>query len=396
MGHDISERLDYVPASLRVIRDMREKLACKPCQGSVSIAPVADKVIEGGMAAEGLLAHVLTSKYIDGLTLTRLNKIYARQGARLAESTLADFVRDTTYVLAPVARHIEAKVLESYFINQDDSGLRVLDRDHPKGIKRGHIWTFVGEARWAAYRYSPDWQGKHPVEFLTGYGGYIQGDGYAGINSLFDGSEHAPVRVGCWMHLRRYFYDALQAGDARAQIAMVIVHDVYELERLAKENAFDAGKRLDMRQERSMPLVNKLREWIGNTSNLAPPKTDLGKAITYATHQWPSLLVPFSDGRLEIDNGEAERRLKVLATGRKNWLFAGSDRGAERAAIALTVLGTAVLQGVDPLAYVTDVLRKIAGGWPSNRIDDLMPATWAEQLGQQVQAQKPAIPRLID
>lgn len=395
IGHDVSERLDYVPALLRVIRDMREKVACKPCQGSVSVAPAADKVVEGGMASEALLAHVLTSKFVDGLTLTRLSKIYARQGVHLAESTLGDFVRDATGALAGVARHIETQVLASRCINQDDSGLRVLDSDHAKGIKRGHIWVFAAEARWAAYRYTPDWKGKHPRAFLEGYSGYIQGDGYAGINGLF-GGDNSPTRVGCWMHCRRYFFDAHKAGDTRAAIALAYIHDIYDVERAAKDQNASTEQRLAMRQEQSLPLVKKLGAWIDDVAGRSPPKTDLGKAVTYARNQWQSLLVPFSDAQLEIDNGEAERRLKVLATGRKNWLFAGSDKGAERAAIALTVLGTAVLQGVDPLGYVTDTLRKIAGGWGASRVAELMPTVWAAQEGQQVQANKPVIPRFVE
>ena len=181
IGHTVSERLDYVPAHFRVIRDMSEKMACKPCQGSISVAPSATRLIEGGLATESILAHVLVSKYIDGLTLTRLRKIYARSGVHLAESTLGDFVRQTTMHLAVVSDYITKQVLQSHCINQDDTGIRVLDKDHPSGIRRGHIYANVGDGV-ISYQYAPNWKGEHPREFLRGYCGVVQGDGYAGIN----------------------------------------------------------------------------------------------------------------------------------------------------------------------------------------------------------------------
>jgi transposase len=394
IGHDVSERLDYVPASLRVIRDLREKVACKPCQGEVNVAPAVPKIVEGGLATEGLLAHVLVSKYVDGLPLTRLNKIFARSGVHLAPSTLGDFVRQASDALRSVARHIEAQVLQAHCINQDDTGLRVLDRDHPKGIKQGHIWAYVG-GPWVAYRYTPNWRGEHPKAFLAGYAGVIQGDGYSGIDGLFDGPDSVATRAGCMMHCRRYFFDAHKAGDTRAGIPLVWIHDLYKIERHAKDHGLSAEDRGRLRQQESLPLMAKLKAWIDATRGQAPPKTPLGKAITYATNKWGTLLVPFNDGRLEIDNGEAERRLRLLATGRKNWLFAGSDKGGERAATVLTVLGTALVQGVNPQAYLTAVLGRIAAGWPASRIAALMPLAWAQEAGQQAKAQQPSIPRLV-
>lgn len=327
IGHVVSERLDYEPACLRVIRDMREKMACKPCQGEVSIAPTAPKLVDGGMASESLIAHVAVSKYADGLTLTRLSNIYRRSGVTLTESTLGDFVRAAAHHLGFLATHLEQRVLRHHAINVDDTGLRVLDRDHPKGIKRGHIWTYVA-GNIVAYRYTPNWRGEHPCEFLRDYRGIIQADGYAGIKALFDGPQATATLAGCAMHFRRYFFDAYEAGDTRAGIALALIHDIYAIEREAKDANASPDTRLAMRQAKSLPLMEEIKRWIGDVEPQAPPKTPLGKTITYANNQWQALLVPFHDGRLEIDNGEAERRLKVLATGRRAWLFAGSDAGA--------------------------------------------------------------------
>lgn len=396
MGHAVSERLDYVPAVISVVQEKREKLACKPCQGSISIAPAAPHLIEKGLVTEGLLAHVVVSKYIDGLTLTRLTKIYARSGVHIAESTLGDFVRQAAMHLQCVAKHIEKKVLEAYCINQDDTGLRVLDREHPNGCKRGHIWAYAG-GPYVTYRYTPDWKGKHPKEFLVAYKGFVQGDGYTGIDGLFVNSDpaQAPTRVGCMMHCRRYFFDAHKAGDLAAGIPLALISQIYEIEAAAKEDSMTSDQRTELRQQRSLPLMNDLFRYIETVKMRTLPKSDLGKAITYATNQWTHLLVPFSDGRLEIDNGEAERRLKMVAIGRKNWLFAGSDAGGERAATLLTVLGTAVWQGVDPLAYLTAIFAKIAAGISAGSVAQLLPLAWADQSGQQISAQKTVLPRLI-
>jgi transposase len=279
-------------------------------------------------------------------------------------------------------------------IHQDDTGMRVLDREHPKGIKRGHIWALCG-GPWIVYRYAPNWRGEHPREFLDGYAGVIQGDGYAGINALFTGENAKETRAGCMMHCRRYFFDAHKTGDSRAGIALALIHKLYEIEALAKSDALMADARQLLRKDRSLPIMHRLKRWIEGISGSAPPKSPLGKAVTYATKQWESLMVPFFDGRLEIDNGEAERRLKVLAIGRKNWLFAGSDAGTERIATILTVLGTAVAHGIDPLAYLTDILRRIADGIPSSSVAELMPDGWAKQHGQNAHTGQAGIPRLV-
>lgn len=394
IGHVVSERLEYNPASLHVIQDMREKVACDNCEAEVSVAPTAPKLVDGGMAAEGLLAHTVVSKYVDGLTLTRLSNIYSRSGVTLAESTLGDFVRAVAHSLGFLATHIEQRILRHHAINVDDTGLRVLDRDHPKGVKRGHIWAYVADHA-VAYKYTPDWRGEHPREFLKNYVGIIQADGYAGIKPLFEGDQATATLAGCWMHCRRYFLEAYEGGDARGGIALAIIHDIYALERTAKDANAAPDERLLMRQTKSLPLVARLKKWMGDIEHQAPPKTPLGKAFTYANNQWDALLVPFYDGRLELDNGEAERRLKVLATGRKAWLFAGSDAGGERAATILTVLGTAVINGVDPLAYLTDVLKQIANGISAADVGQLLPDVWAKQRGQQPHAHQIPVPRLV-
>jgi transposase len=395
IGHSVSERLNYVPASLQVVRDIREKMACKPCQGSVSIAPAAAHVVEKGLADEGLLAHVVVSKYVDGLPLTRQSKIFARIGVKLAPSTLGDFVRQTTMNLGVLAEHIKTQVFSARCVQQDDTGIAVLDKENPNGVKRGHIFANVGNG-FVFHKYTPDWKGIHPTELLRGYSGIIQGDGYAGINGVFSGTNATAIRAGCMMHCRRYFFEAHKAGDPRAGIPLALIGQLYEIERQAKDSSLAEKHVKDLRAEKSLPLMAQLKAYIDDIGPTVLPKSDMGKAVRYAQNQWPHLLVPFSHGFMEIDNGEAERQLRLLAIGRRNWLFAGSDKGGERAAAALTVLGTAVWQGVNPLDYLTAVLRAIARGHQSSRIGDLLPLTWAKQHGQKIETRKPILTEIAD
>lgn len=394
IGHTTSERLEYVAASIIVLQEKREKLVCKDCESSVVTAPVVPHIIEGGLVSEGFIAHILVGKYIDGLPLTRLSKILGRQGVPFAESTLGDIVKQGVAFLPRLAEIIQGRVLAAPYLNQDDSGLRVLDRDHPKGVKRGHIWAYVAGFD-VVYVYAPDWSGEHPRKFLHGYSGIIQGDGYSGIGKLFTQEPNAPTRAGCMMHCRRYFWEAYKTGDTQAGIILALINELYIIEHNAKVDELSDGQRLQVRQTQSLPRMQRLQTLIAELRPRTLPKSALGQALTYASNQWDSLLVPFSNGIMEIDNGEAERRLRVLATGRRNWLFAGSDEGAHRAALALTVLGTAVSYGLNPQVYLTDVFKQMAGGLPRSRFAELHPATWAEKRSQQTATHRAAAPRLV-
>jgi transposase len=394
MGHTASERIDFRPATLFVLLEKREKLACKFCQGEIVIAETAPHIVEGGIAGEGLLSHIVVAKFVDGMPLTRLSKIFRREGVHLAESTLGDLVRQTAEQLGCLATYIGQRVLDAPYINQDDTGLPVLDRDHPKGIKKGHIWGYVHK-RDVVFDYTPNWQGIHPRTYLKDYRGIIQGDGYSGIDRLFTGEVHAPIRAGCMMHCRRYFYEAYKTGDPAGGIALALIHDIYRIEARAKELGLSDNERLVVRKEQSIPLMQRLRVFIDTTRPRAAPKTYLGRAITYATNQWQALLVPFERGEMEIDNGEIERRFKAVAIARKNFLFAGSDKAATRTAVLLTVLSTAVAHGIDPFIYLKDVLGQIADGLPFSRIGELHPVAWADKRGQQLDAYRIPVPRLV-
>jgi transposase len=387
IGHVRSEILDFVPAQLVVVEEMREKLACPACQAGVVVAP-SEKVMDRGRPGSGLLAKTVVDKLEDSMPLYRQAKEYERMGVRLSPSTLGDWSAFALDVLAPLGRRIPEKVLESFYVRADDTGLRVLDRDHPRGVKRGHVWAYVGGGL-VAFHYTPDWKAEGPAAFLRGFRGYLQGDGYAGFDKALrmqvqedDGdAEGVPLvaterRLGCGMHIRRKFEDAAKNGDARGAVALALMKGIYRLEGEYKDRGLAAEDRYAQRLERSVQLVNELYGWVKDIHPRLIPKTPLYRATKYAIKHEAAWRRCFTDGRFEIDNGEVERRLRWVALGRKNYLFAGSDKGAERLAIGYTITGSCHMNGVNPLAYITDVIEKLQSGWPSNRLDELLPNVW--------------------
>jgi transposase len=387
IGHIRSEILDFVPAQFVVVEEAREKLACPVCQEGVVAAP-SEKVMDRGRPGPGLLAKIVVDKFEDSTPLYRQAKECERLGVRLSPSTLGDWSAFALDVLAPIGLRIPVKVLESLYVRCDDTGIRVLERDHPQGVKRGHLWAYVGGGL-VAFDYTPNWKAEGPAAFLSGFRGYLQGDGYAGFDKALrmqaeaddDGDAGialvpAERRLGCGMHVRRKFEDATKMGDARGAVALSFLKGVYRLESEYKDRCLSPEARLAERAARSMPLVNELYAWIKDIHGKLVPKTPLYRATRYALKHEAAWRLCFTQGYFEIDNGEVERRLRWVALGRKNYLFAGSDKGAERLAIGYTLTGSCHMNGVNPLAYMTDVIGKLQSGWPKNRLDELLPNVW--------------------
>jgi transposase len=314
IGDETSEMLEFVPASFKVIQVVREKFACAACQAGVVIAPVPPKPIEGGLPGPGLIANTLIAKYKDGLPLNRLAGIYQRSGVEIAPSTLGDWVRGGAALLEPLAKHIFARVMAAHVVQADDTGLRVLDPSRPDGVKKGHLWGFVGDRRLVAFQYTETWEGARAREHLVLRRGYLQVDGYAGLNPLFEGPDPPCIAVGCMAHCRRKFVVAVEGGDLRAAIAVDLIQNLYAVERAATDEEIDHEARLARRRELSAPIMDELGGWIARVHPDAPPKSPLGKAITYAVNQWRQLLRFLEDGRLEIDNNGVERALRPIAT----------------------------------------------------------------------------------
>lgn len=371
-----SELLEYVPATFKVIVEAREVWACACGDGQVVTATAGPRVIEGGLPGPGLLSQVIVSKFRDHMPYERQVQLYRRSGVDIPSNTMVDWAKAGAHLLQPIARRIFERVLRAHVLQVDDTGLMVLQRDDEKSPRRGHIWALVGDGREVAYTYAPNWKAEHPAAFLKGRQGYLQVDGYKGYNALF-AADAALIHVGCWMHARRYFKQAQDAGDTRATQVLGIIRAMYEVEAASRAAGDSAVQRAARRSRDTRPLLLQLSEVIESLAPKAPPQTPMGKAIHYTTSRWEPLLRFLGDGAIELDNGAVERALRGIAIGRKNWLFAGSDASAERTAVFCTVLQSAVLHGHDPWAYLYDVLQKLAAGWPQRKLDELLPHRWS-------------------
>lgn len=376
IGTETSEILEWEPGGFRVHVTERRKYACRACQSGVVIGPAPVRVIEGALPGPGLLADLIVRKIDDPCPLERQSRIFTtRLGVPLSPSTLGDWFAESAELLSPLAQRLQKVCLSRPRLDLDDTGLPVLDGQDSRGIKRGHLWPFVSESE-VFFVYTPSWQGKPIQELLKDFQGTLQTDGFAGLDALY-GRPNAPIRAGCMSHLRRKFVIAFELGDLRAAGPLLLLQKLYAIERQASEDALDAAARQRRREDFSRPLMTQLRAQGDLLCSQAPPKTPLGRAITYALRQWDTLVVFLSDGALPIDNNHTERSLRPIGLGRRNWLFAGSDPGAKRLATLYTLVGSCKLAGIcDPWAYLRDVLDKLSRNWPHSRLDELLPQAW--------------------
>jgi transposase len=384
LGEDISEMLEYTPASFKVIRHVRPKLSCTKCDVIVE-APAPSRPIERGLAGPGLLAHVLVSKYADHLPLYRQSEIYARVGIELDRSTLADWVGASSHLLAPLVDAVRKHVLAASKLHADDTPVPVLAPGMGK-TKTARLWTYVRDDRPAGsdeppavwFAYSPDRKGEHPRQHLKEFCGVLQADAYAGFGHLYQVGRIQ--EAACMAHVRRKFYDIQVAnGSPIAAEAIQRIGALYDIEREIRGKPVEL--RHQVRQTRARPVVEELHVWMNKTLGTISRKSDTAGAIRYALSRWRALTRYLDDGRIELDNSAAERSLRAVALGRKNYLFAGSDSGGERAACLYSLLGTAKLNGLDPELYLREVLKRVADH-PINRVSELLPWHIAPLLTQ--------------
>jgi transposase len=375
LGEDVTEELEYVPGRFIVNKIIRPRMACSCCE-AVLQAPMPSRPIERGRPGPGLLAHVLVSKYCDHLPLYRQSQIYEREGIDLDRSTMADWVGKSTALLEPLADVIGKHVRKGQALVADDTPVKLLSPGN-KRTKTVRVWAYVRDERpWdgpappcAWYQFTIDRKGEHPVSHLLGYKGWVHADGYAGFNGLF-GKDKAS-EVACMAHIRRKFVDVQHSqGSAIAEEAIKRIAKLYGIEKEARGHTPE--ERVQLRQKKAKPIFDDLEQWLHTQLPKISGKSPLAKAIRYALSRMLKTRPYLDNGFLELDNNTVERAVKPVAIGRKNWMFAGSERGGKTMAIAFTLIETAKLNGVDPQAWLTDVLSRIADH-KINRIDELLP-----------------------
>jgi transposase len=373
IGEDVSELIEWVPAHFRVQEHHRVKYACSRCKETVKTAPGPPKLIEKGVAAPGLLAHVVQSKYADHIPLTRLQEIYRREGGEIPTSTMCGWITAVAREVRPIVDRIWEKAFTSHTLGVDGSGLKVLDRDDPAGVRKGTMWCCAADEKYVVFHYAPTGSGEDgPWRFLASRTGHLQADAASVFDRLFNGECASANEVGCWAHARRKFND-LKDADSRVAFPLKLISQLYRVETLADLRGGDPDDRHALRQGRSKTIVDRLDRWLQRTAAKEPPESALAKACAYAINQWEALTAFLGDPLLALDNNLVERQIRSLALGRKNYLFAGSEVGAENAAVLYSLLRTAALAGVDIYRYLVDVITKLAGGWPAKRIDELLP-----------------------
>ncbi len=381
-GEDVSEQLERIPASFKVIRHVRPKFACAGCE-SVVEAPAPARPIDRGLPGPSLLAHVLVSKYADHLPLYRQSQIYVREGVDLDRSTLAGWVGAASELLTPLVDEIKKHVLAAAKIHADDTPVPVLAPGNGK-TKTGRLWTYVRDDRPAGvstapavwFAYSEDRKGEHPRRHLKNFKGALQADAYSGFHHLY--GDGVIYEVACWAHTRRKFHDIHVAhASPTTTEALARIGALYGIEEQIRGKP--AELRCSVRQTRSKPLLDELRQWMDKTLRSLSTKSETAGAIRYALSHWRALTRYVDDGLLEIDNNSAERALRAVAIGRKNYLFMGADSGGQRAASLYSLIGTAKLNGLDPAFYLRTILATIAEH-PINRIEELLPWNIAASL----------------
>jgi len=372
IGEESSERYEYIPAQLTVIEDICKKYACA-C--TVKTATKPSQPIEKSTAGASLLAQVIVAKTADHLPLHRQEKIFERHGVDISRKTMGGWLAQCADLLKPLYGSMKEVLFQSKVIGTDDTSVKVLDVKLPFA-RLGRIWPYYGDAAHPVilYDYTATRERAGPEEFLQGYRGYLQADAYGGYDAFFKDPARGLIEVGCWAHARRYFHKALESDQPRMGPALLLIAQLYRVEKEARP--LTAEDRLRLRQLQSQPILEKLHNYLWEIQAEVLPKSPEGRAVRYTLKNWTALTRYCEDGDLQIDNNATERAIRGVAVGRNNWMFFGSDEGGKTAAVLRSFVVSCQRVGVDPFVWLKDILTRIADH-PITRIAELLPHNWA-------------------
>jgi len=375
IGNDETTELEYKPAVFYAKKYVRPKYVCKKCPDTgVTTAPLPARPIERGVAGISLIVWIIISKYLDGLPLYRIEKIFKRYGIHINRSSMVGWIEQVCRYLQNIYDAMCEDLLKSHCIQADETPLKVLDGETQGKSHLGYLFPYVGDGMLAVFDYRPGRGQVGPNEMLKDFEGkYLMTDGYAGYLSLVDRKKL--VHLVCWVHARRGFYEAKDTEPEFAEKILKLIGQLYQVEQRAQDEKMEPVQRYDLRQKESAPVIEAIHRLIQNPGKTILPKSPMGQAITFALNHWEKLNNFLLDGRLPIDNNLVERLIRTVAIARKNFLFCGSHEGARRAAIIYSLIATCKLNGIEPFEYLSDVLVRIAD-YPANKIRDLTPAAW--------------------
>jgi transposase len=372
-GEEVSERIEYVPAVVRVIEDVRLKYACPRCHEGVVTASAPERPIERIVAGASLLAHIAVSKFSHHLPLYRLEQIFAGQGAEISRKTMCQWLGAVADLLGPIVDAMKRDLLSLPLIQSDDTVIRYQDRSRVGQTSRGYLWAYSKPWEEVVFDFRTDRSRAGPLEFLSGYRGAVQADGYAGYNELFrrDGLVH----IGCMAHVRRKIYEARAEHPEWAELLLAGIQRLYRIERGARAEGVSGARLLELRAGEPRRVLTVLRNTIAELEGEVLPKSGFGRAIAYARDQWPSIMRYTEIAEAELDNNGVENAIRPVALGRRNWLFAGSESGGQRAAILFSLVTTCKRLHIEPYEYLADVIQRV-GTHKLSAIADLTPRRW--------------------
>lgn len=397
IGEDVSEKLDYVPAKIQVIRHVRYKYACKDCEGveddgpTVKIAPPPVQLIPKSIATEGLLAHIVVSKFADALPLYRQQKIFSRHGIELSRATMANWIIEAHRQCSPLMELLRSEIRSGPLINIDETPFQVLKEPGRANTTQSYMWVFCGGALGApavVYQYNPTRSGQVPLDFLSHYQGYVQSDAFSGYEQL--GRMQGIAHLGCWVHVRRKFMEVIKARKKHrgkhnppkglAEEAMEFIASIYHIEKEARSLDLSLDQIFELRQEKAKPVLDQFKIWLEAKKPLTPPRGLLGKAIQYALNHWDKLVVYIEAGFLKPDNNIAENAIRPFVIGRKNWEFAGGPNGAKASATFFSLIETAKANGLEPHAYLRYIFEKMPLAETTEDYRELLPQNVDKQI----------------